>query len=147
MAKTLLKLPSVCVTYLSYLSYLSYLCCPCLRKKREPEISLEYLISLCESGDLPKLKLISKETLEPYLQDCLSASVNKFETNVSEFLINNGAKPTNAMMKHACENNKYELVKLLLKNGIKPQVVYRYSKSSNILNMTSRFENNSENII
>lgn len=144
MSKDLLKLPFVCLSYLSYLICCSY--CSCLRNKK-PRISLEYLISLCESGDLPKLKLISKEYLEPYLQDCLSASVNKFETNVSEFLINNGAKPTNTMMKHACENNKYELVKLLLKNGIKPQVVYRYSKSSNILNMTNRFENKSENII
>lgn len=126
-------------------------CCKCLNCSRwcQSEITLPYLFSLCETGNIIGIKQIvetNKNKIEPYLQECLEHSITYYQKNIVEFLLSINAKPTNAMMKHVCENNKCDLVLLLLKNGIKPEVVYRYAKSSNIINMTNRFETKSENI-
>lgn len=103
--------------------------------------SNEDILKLCQNGDIMKLKKINSEKIIPLLDKCLETAVSNFQKDIASYLLSINAKPNNALMKIACENNKPELVELLLKNGIEPHVVYRYTTSSIILGIAFKFEN------
>ena len=120
----------------------SYLCKKCKNNKIYNQLKFEELAS---NSNFEELNNIKDYCSNIDLEKCLEIAVQSKNVSTADFFIKQGAENIDFCLKIASENNMYEMVKLLIKNGGKTTIGLRYSKSPNIIKMIYEFEENNKN--
>jgi hypothetical protein len=110
-------------------------CCSLCKKKRD-------FITLCDAGDLAGLKEIEYADWNEGLLYAVKAN----QKEAVKYLVERGATELNRALELACLKNFYGIAEFLLEKGAKPIVGIRVSKSTNILQLLYRFENNKKSV-
>lgn len=105
----------------------------------------EYLRA-CQTGNKNRVEKFLDRYHDIDINASLRVAVEYKQVELSKFFVEKGATNLDECLKIACDNNNYSIVELLLKAGADTRVAIRYTKSSNILRMVYRFEQNTSNI-